>query len=179
MFKATLLAATCAATQLFEDDDAFDSLSVIDPGNLTTVEYNTVIAGIMFGIIDQNDCTEIEACGTDSAHDVIQAYNALQLIITRKPLKVAAGVAMLRSVVEDIPTDLNECKNIQDDIASLQAWSTVFLDPAHLQEVVEHDVKRHILSLTTHARKAQQDWNNENYFGFGTELGEMLVIATQ
>lgn len=39
--------------------------TVVDPYNLTTYQYNEIIAGGAMGVIDQNDCTEIEACALD------------------------------------------------------------------------------------------------------------------
>ena len=49
------MAVAATATQLFDDYSSPTDLpeaGVIDPGNLTSLQYNTVIAGIVFGIID-------------------------------------------------------------------------------------------------------------------------------
>ena len=48
-----------------------------DINSLTTVQYNEMIAGVVYGVIEKNNCTEIEACllqGKDEAVLVFEAF---------------------------------------------------------------------------------------------------------
>lgn len=67
----SLAAASCAATQIFGQQDI---------GDLTTIQYNTLLAGIVYGIIDKNDCTEIETCLKGGKADATLAYDAFTTI---------------------------------------------------------------------------------------------------
>jgi hypothetical protein len=49
-------------------------------GDLTTVQYNTIIAGVAYGVIDANDCDEIETCLSDGKAGATLAYSAFQQI---------------------------------------------------------------------------------------------------
>mgnify|MGYP000955417115 CR=1 FL=1 len=50
--------------------------------DLTTLEYNTILAGIAFGVIDKQGCTEIETCIGDGKDEAELAYDAFELMIS-------------------------------------------------------------------------------------------------
>ena len=44
--------------------------------DLTTLEYNTILAGIAYGFLDKQSCTEIETCIGDGKDEATLAYDA-------------------------------------------------------------------------------------------------------
>ena len=50
---------------------AEETNGIIDPEGLTTKQYNELLAGIVYGVIDKNDCTEMEACISEGKTDAI------------------------------------------------------------------------------------------------------------
>ena len=75
---------------------------------------------------------------------------------------------------------MTDCTSIGADITSLETWASVFLDtPADLESLIKTNVTHSLIKLTRDLKQAKQDWAAEQYFAFGTELGNMLVIATQ
>lgn len=85
--------AALASAQEFSSQDLSDLLNIVqlvteinggdgpDIKGLTTVQYNEMLAGLMYGVIEQNDLTEIEACLCDGKEDAIDAYNAFILLL--------------------------------------------------------------------------------------------------
>ncbi len=90
--------------------------------DLTTREYNTIIAGIAYGFIDQLGCTEIETCIGDGKDEAELAYDAFTLMISSDPQDNIAGVLELTEVVKALPGLMTDCRNTKDDIATIEAW---------------------------------------------------------
>ena len=90
--------------------------------DLTTREYNTIIAGIAYGFIDQLHCTEIETCIGDGKDEAELAYDAFTLMISSDKADNIAGLVELTQVIQALPGMMTDCRNTQDDIATIEAW---------------------------------------------------------
>ena len=89
------------------------------------------------------------------------------------------GVKELGGAVRGLPHLLSDCHTLSADIAQLESWAVVFTTPSALPDLVRSNVTHHLIGLTRDLNKARSEWKNEQYYAFGTTLGEMLVIATQ
>jgi len=47
---------------------------VTDFGNLTSIQYNEVVAGVVFGCIKKNDAVNIQACIVSEKAVAIEVY---------------------------------------------------------------------------------------------------------
>merc|ERR1711988_1253188 len=92
--------------------------------DLTTNQYNAMLAGIVYGLIDQNHLTEIETCISDGRSEGTKAFKAFEDLWQHDWL---TGVRELGGVVEALPHMLKDCTSIQADIASIETWGKVFL----------------------------------------------------
>ena len=90
-----------------------------------------------------------------------------------------AGIKEVGQAVEGLPHLLGDCRNLSADIATLEAWAVVFEHPAALPDLVKTNVTHNLIKMTRDLKKAKSEWAAEEYYQFGTTLGEMLVIATQ
>ena len=89
------------------------------------------------------------------------------------------GFEELAADYRDLPNLMTTCTSIQDDVATMESWASVFLEPAaDLNDLIHRNIKRHIIGLTADVAAARKDWNNGEFFAFGEVLGEMLVIVT-
>ena len=144
--------------------------------DLTTNEYNAMLAGIVNGVIQQEHLTEIQACLKDGETEASTSYHAFEDLLHKQWV---TGFKELLGVVEGLPKLMTDCTTLQDDIATLESWATVFAHPADLENVIKTNVTHNLLKLTRDLHRAKSDWSDEHYFAFGTDLGEMLTIATQ
>ena len=67
--------------------------------DLTTIEYNTILAGIVYGVIDKEGCTEIKTCIGDGKDEAELAYDAFQLITSGSWEDNVAGFEELVTVI--------------------------------------------------------------------------------
>ena len=157
----------------FEEDETV----VAKPLNeLTTQEYNAMLLGLAHGVLQQEGLTEVQTCiqdGTSEGKQVIKGFESLL------HHDWVTGVKELGVAVEGLPHLLTDCRNISDDITTLKGWATVFEAPSALPNLVKSNVSHHILALTRDLQKARKEWKNEEYYAFGTTVGEALVIVTQ
>ena len=144
--------------------------------DLTTNQYNAMLAGIVYGVIDQNDATEIEACIADGETEAKSAYAAFEDLWVHQ---WTTGLKEVASVVVALPALMKTCISIKSDVAELENWAGVFLAPADLEDVIKYNVKHSLIKLTRDLNQAKKEWAAEDYFAFGEELGDMLVIGTQ
>ena len=59
-----------------------------------------------------------------------------------------AGLIELTQVIEAFPSMMTDCHNIQDDVATLEAWGYNLAAQPNLEDYIRHNVKRHIVALT-------------------------------
>ena len=139
-----------------------------------------MLAGIVFGVIDKNNATEIETCLQDGKGEAELAYDAFTHIEQGTKEELVTGFSELASVVEALPATLTQCKSIASDVAELQSWAAAVLEvpTADLQATIKANCLSHAVALTLDVRKSRKLWVAEEYFQFGAELGTMLVIAT-
>ena len=155
---------------------SYDFIVAQPISDLTTNQYNAMLAGIVNGVIDQNDLTEIQSCIGDGETEAKAAFTAFEEFWHLNWVK---GFEDLGAVVFDLIPLMKDCTHIQDDVLTLENWANVFLTPADLPDIIQHDVTHNILKLTRDLNQAKKEWAAEEYFNFGTTLGEMLVIATE
>ena len=141
---------------------------------LTTLEYNTILAGIVYGFIDKQGCTEIETCIGDGKDEATLAFDAFKKMWSDVP----AGIIELTKVITALPGMMTDCKNIQDDVATLTDWGMNLATQTDLENYIRHNVQRHIIALTADLAHAKAEYAAGEYFAFGETLGEMAVIAT-
>ena len=151
-------------------------MCIRDSSDLTTNQYNAMLVGIVNGVLQQEGLTEIETCIGDGEAEAKDAYTAFEDLVHKQWV---AGFEELGVIAKALPNLLSDCTHFSDDIAKLKSWAVVFEDPADLQSVITTNIKHNLLKLTRDLNRAKGDWKNEEYFAFGTELGTMLVIATQ
>lgn len=69
------------------------------------------------------------------------------------------------------------CKNMSADIAELEAWGQIFLDPAALPAEIRAGITKHAFAVTKNVAKARSEWAAEQFFDFGETMGSLLVIV--
>lgn len=144
--------------------------------DLTTNQYNAMLLGIVHGVIEQEGLTEIGTCITDVKGEATGAYTAFEDLWHRQ---WKTGFTDLISTVKGLPTAMQDCTHVSEDVATLESWATVFLTPADLESIVRTNITHNLIKLTRDLNQAKNLWKDEEYYAFGTELGNMVVIATQ
>jgi len=165
---AALLSAATAVT-----------IPIPDISTLTTIQYNEMLAGIVYGILDKNNETAIETCLIDGENTAIGAFGVFEDYRHGNFIK---GTRDLHALMAQLPTLKLACseQTLMPDFISLEQWGLFFDRPeADVEADIQRNVIRHSLVLTKDLHTAEGYWNAAEFFKFGEELGIMAVIATQ
>ena len=92
--------------------DIEESMWVLDGpdiGGLTSLQYNEMLAGIVYGIIDKNDATQIEACIADGKTEAVLGFTAFTELLSGHFI---TAFTTLGHVVLALPALLGDCTTI-------------------------------------------------------------------
>ena len=66
---------------------------------------------------------------------------------------------------------------MNDDIAAIEQWASIFAKPEDLAKTVSKNVLLHRRTIKERVAKEQQDWNAGNYFEAGVDTAMALTEA--
>lgn len=119
------------------------------------------VAGFMYGMTGDNHLEEIEGCYTGGTSVISDAQEALNLI---KQGKYKKGAADFWLVWHEVDNALTSCKNMDDDLAAIRSWATIFTQPEELAKTVGKNWLLHRRTIKEDITKEQSDWASQAYF---------------
>ena len=115
-----------------------------DVSNLTTVEYNTLLAGVAWGFLGKEGCNMIQTCMKDAAGEGKEVFLALEDLIHGN---WTVGILELVNVIKTLPTVFGDCKSIGPDLLILENWALV-LEQQHANLNLENWIRNNIIVHT-------------------------------
>ena len=133
------------------------------------------IAGMIFGLIQKDDLSNIQACLTDADSLEKQIEEAVADLSKGDFNDLVAGAKILMQIISELPTDLKNCQAIQGDINRIVSWANKFSDPAVFIETVTKNVLAHFSAITSDITKATSDFNGAKFYDAGNDVADVLV----
>lgn len=152
---ATAVLASCAS--------ALDAMAVPD-----------FVAGFVYGMTGDNHLTEIEACYDGSTEVVKDVQTAVAKIESGSYI---TGFAEIGKVIHEFPGTLTTCQNMDEDIAAIEQWATIFTEPKELAETLSKNWLLHRRTIKDDLSKESADWDAGNYFSAGVDTALALTEA--
>ena len=90
---------------------------------------------------------------------------------------IFAGIEELAAFAAEIPVHFQQCEGIRPDIDRFEAWAKIFLQPSNLITALETNLPAHLNEIMVDIQAANQDYEQGNFFDYGENLGEVLVLA--
>jgi hypothetical protein len=135
------------------------------------------LAGFVYGFTGDNHLTEFEACYSSSHHLAEETHSALAEIKSGDWFK---GINAVRKIVNEFPATISTCKNVDDDLAKIQAWADIFTQPEHLFKEASKNYLLHRKTIHDDIANEQAHWAAGQYFNAGIDtalaLTEILPI---
>ena len=180
-FAFAMLAATAlAGYQLApEEQYAIEDFTTL---GMTHMDQAQLVAGLLYGIIDGEDCEHIELCFSDLHLEADMVVDALSLIFEPNlwhPKDFTEGILELSEAAAHVPRTIFDCAESIGDGIKLAEWIDNLIQQDVLKDYIKHNVERHIVQLSNDSRKARKEFKHQEYFQCGFTLGEMVTIATQ
>ena len=144
--------------------------------NFGSKEANYIIYGITYGIIEENDLMSMDECLTDVYMDGWEIYQTYIDCTSGNYIRCTRNIG---DAVTGFPSLLNSCDNLGKDFVELGQWADIFLNPFTIEEKIRKNVLRNSIGLTRNLRSAKKHLKDQEYFWFGVDLGNMLVLATE
>jgi hypothetical protein len=90
---------------------------------------------------------------------------------------ITQAVEELVLLAKDVPTLLGDCKNMDEDIAAVEAWSAIFSDKAKLVAVVTKNYLLHKRAVKADIADAKAAWALKKYFSAGVTFADIAGIV--
>ena len=145
-----------------EDGDKIDAMAIPD-----------FVAGFIYQLTGDNQMTEIEQCFTGGKGMVEDVEAALADIKAGSFIK---GVEDIGKVIKDFSPALANCKNMDDDIAKIEAWAEVFTHPGTLAKEVSKNWLLHHRKVKKDIAQEKTDWAAKDYFDAGKDTGAAIEL---
>jgi hypothetical protein len=143
---------------------------------MTPEQVAQFVAGIIDGLIGKNDLPEIQKCMKDSAGLDQDIEEAIQDFQKGDVPDIIKGVQAVGKIIQELPNDLQDCGDIQDDVNRIEKWAQIFTHPEQLiQTLVANAITNHS-AVIADAQKIVSDFNANNFVQAGEDIGDILVL---
>ena len=135
------------------------------------------VAGLIFGLIQKDDLPEIQQCLKDGSSLEAEITNAISDISKGDLQDIIKGVQEVGQIIKELPTDLDDCKGMDDDIAKIEKWASIFAHPTELVTTLTKNLLKNWQGVVADVSKTETDWNNADYYDAGDDIGDILILA--
>ena len=133
------------------------------------------VAGLIFGLVGKNDLSEIQTCLTGAQTLETEITTAITDFQKKDVQDIIAGIEQVGLIINQLPSDLINCKNIQGDLKRIQTWAQIFTKPTTLVETVTKNMLQHYTYVLGDIVRADGEWNNKQYYQVGDDVADILV----
>ena len=127
-------------------------------------------AGLIYGLVGDNHLLEIEACANDGEAMVPKIE---KVIADFEGGMITQAVEELILVAKDIPHLLKDCKNMDEDIAAIEDWATIFTNKTKLVATVSKNFLLHKKAIKADIADAKAAWALHEYFSAGVTCADI------
>ena len=135
------------------------------------------VAGVMYGLIQKDDLPEIQKCLANAEILEVEITGALSDFSKGDISDMIKAVQEFGVIIGQLPEDLNECKNIQDDITKIETWAKIFANPVALVETMTKNLLANWKIVSADISKVTADYNNAEYYLAGQDVADVVVLA--
>merc|ERR1711967_72900 len=82
---------------------------------------------------------------------------------------IIKGVQDLSTLIQELPTDLSDCDNIQGDVTKIEKWAEQFVSPTGLTKIVEN--------VMANWSSIQTDIQGSKYKDAGEQTADIITLA--
>ena len=132
------------------------------------------VAGFVYGMTGDNHLTEIESCYNGSTEVVQDVQKAVTKIESGSYL---VGFAEIGKIINEFPATLTTCQSMDEDIAAIEQWATIFTEPKELAETLSKNWLLHRRTIKDDLSRESADWEAGSYFNAGVDTALAMTEA--
>ena len=142
---------------------------------ITVEGVEEFVGGLMYGLLQKDDLPEIKKCLQNEQTLETEIETAIADIEKKDFKDILAGIQEIGQIVQELPGDLSDCKNIQGDVDKIEAWAKIFTEPSKLLPVLSKNVLANWKTITADVSKTDTDWKAADYKNAGEDVADILV----
>ena len=135
------------------------------------------VAGMIYGLIEKDDLPQIQKCMTNADALEAEITNAISDISKGDFQDVLKAVQEIGQIVKELPTDLDECKNMDDDLKKIEAWAAIFTNPVKLVSTLTKNLMANWSKVKTDIDSTSSDWTAAKYYDAGEDVADMVILS--
>jgi hypothetical protein len=93
-----------------------------------------------------------------------------------KHFNVIGAVQDFGDLILELPYAFQACTGMDDDIAAIMDWATIFKDPLRLMKTVSMNYLKHGVDIQHDIAQMNTDWHAGSWFNAGHDLADALVL---
>ena len=140
-------------------------------------DVENFLAGIIEGLIGENDLPEIKKCLNDSSAIEKQLAEAIADFEKGDISDIIKGIQIIGGILQNLNHTLGDCQGMQDDIARIEKWAQIFENPQKLVQTLVQNVISNLSAIEADISKVQKAWGSGDFFGLGQDIADILVLA--
>ncbi len=130
-------------------------------------------AGFVYGMVGDNNLTEMEACyaGVSPLFTYLEA--ALADI---EGFHIIKAMEQLEQFVYHFQLDVAPCTAMGDDIQAIEQWAAIFKQPKALISSATKHYLLHKKAITTDIATIKADWGAKSFFASGVAAADLVTV---
>ena len=145
--------------------------------DITAMAIPDFVAGFVYGMTGDNNLDEIQKCfqgGELVAEEVEIGISDIKKGGVDNDIQAGIQFAM---AVTQMPAALKTCENMDENIAVIEDWASVFENPKELAKKLAMHYAMHHAKIQDDIKTLETDWDSQDYFKAGQDLADISVLA--
>lgn len=130
-------------------------------------------AGFVYGMVGDNNLTEMEACyaGVSPLFTYLDAA-----LVDIEGFHIIKAMEQLEQFVYHFQLDVAPCTAMGDDIQAIEQWAAIFKQPKALISSATKHYLLHKKAITTDIATIKADWDAKSFFASGVAAADLVTV---
>eukprot|EP00347_Sterkiella_histriomuscorum_P015766 403355760 len=164
VFLVVFFMKTFNAVELAKDENANATIAII--------------AGLMNGVTNsETNLEQLSECLKNNS-DITELLSEIKEDISTKNINsMFEGMRLIGKLVVMLPPVLIKCENMTNEVNKFKDWAMVFTKPEELYNALVQNIPLHFTEMWTDIQDAIQYYQKKDYYNYGRDLGQTMVLA--
>ena len=144
--------------------------------HLGVVDVEQFVAGVINGLIQKDDLPEIQKCLANTETVTAEVNKIVNEMSVGSLTAIIQGIKDAAALIQELPTDLKDCENIQDDVTKITNWGSQVISPTGLAKIFEN-VMANWANIQSDIGNINSDLQNSQYEQAGEATADVVILA--
>ena len=131
-------------------------------------------AGLIYGMVGENNLVEIQACGTDAWGSI---HSVEEVIVDLHRGDIVAASTALINFAYDLEEALTDCHTMSDEVLAIKAWAQIFKDHTKLVADISKNMLLHPVKIKRDIADTKAEFYAGQYFKSGVTAADLAYYA--